>query len=138
MYYLHKIYYQLIDTKTVNLYRLILLIEEYTNLYRQRVMHNRGEFTILDKINTLFYLQDSSVRYHNFMKIDQLQTKIEETYHEICQRPESKEYKINTDKFKEFYIDQFYHIQQEPDTAIKWIKNDIQLMNDTQTTSLIF
>ena len=125
MYYLHKIYYQLIDTKTVNLYRLILLIEEYTSLYKQRVMNNRGEFSIIDKINPLFYFQDTSARYHNFMKIDQLQTKIEETYYEICQRPDSKDYKINTDKFKEFYIEQFYHIQQEPDTAIKWIKNDL-------------
>ena len=66
-----------------------------------------------------------------------LQIKIEETYHVICRRLESKEYKINTDKFKEFYIEQFYHLQQEPDTVIKWIKNDILYGNNHQTTLLI-
>ncbi len=134
MYYLRKLYYQFVDKETVNLYRLILLIEKYKNTYYHHVKNNRGEYTFMDKMKFFF---NNKTNYHNWNILMDLQTKIEETYHHICHRPESKEYKINTDYFKEFYIEQFYHLQQYPDTVIKLIKNDIIYGNNLQTTLLI-
>ncbi len=137
MYYLRKLYYQIVDKETINLYRLILLIEEYKNAYYHHVKNNRGEYSMMDKMHAYLYFSGNKTKYHNWNTIINLQRKIEDTYEEICKRPEAQNYKIHSEKFKEFYIVEFYHLQQEPDTVIKWIKNDILYGNNHQTTVLI-
>jgi hypothetical protein len=92
---------------------------------------------MMDKMHAYLYFSGNKTKYHNWNTIMSLQRKIEDTYEEICKRPDAQNYKIHSEKFKEFYIVEFYHLQQEPDTVIKWIKNDILFGNNHQTTVLI-
>ncbi len=104
---LKKLYYTFVDTSSINLYRLLLLAEEYQNIGR-----------------------DYFCRFYNTIEAEKTQNTLKHYFFRqrelLCKDDKYKDCRICSESFRDFYVERSYHFEQYPEHVIQEILEDIE------------
>lgn len=119
---LKKSYYKYIKHDTKNLYRLLILTEQYKKIG----IHYYNKYGTNYFDDKLLKTNESKIDYLNASKLQQeIRKEFFENLEILSNKPENSNCKVCSKWFKDFYVDKQYHYGQCIDNVIIDIKKDI-------------
>lgn len=127
-YYIYKLYFKYYDTKTINHYKLLLILEKYKKIgigYFKKYPDAEPFINLNDEL----FIKNNKAK-KDFIKTIEKQNELENEFYEyreiICTNSEnSQDFKICSKYFEDFYVGKKYHFKQSINNLIKTVNQDI-------------